>query len=651
MKYLLPLMLFVMVSTSQAQSVQKQIDSLLQVAEAANDSVRLRIFNKVSFYYIFNDPPRAKALLNKGIEEARERSVPFSEAELVNTLGIYYDVSGDANAAKQYFEEALQLSTANEFPTITVMVINNLGMFHWNKGNYEEALDYFFQALKMNQKNSTDSADGTYLNNIGLIYQEMGMTDRALEYHEKALEVRERHNKINEIPISLSNIGINLRVKGKLDEAESVLKRAIETAKFAEEYGVYYSAMQNLGNVYLDRNRPRAAIPLYEEAIEGRNQMNIERRANLGTLSSLIRAYNATGNTNKALALVETGETFLEEFPDLKNANIEFYKEAAVSNFNANRITEGNAYFDRALIAKDSIFSKDNAEKIAALETRFNVAEKERDLAETRANLAERELEVKQKNNMIYGSLGLALVLALLGYLFYNQQKLKNRQLQKESELKTALAKIETQNRLQEQRLRISRDLHDNIGSQLTFIISSIDSLQFGMKKATKSTVEKLGNISAFTSQTIYELRDTIWAMNKNDITWEDLEVRISNFIDKARTASEAINFSFEIASEIDKEYTYSSVQGMNIYRIIQEAVNNALKYAEASEVRVEVAKVNSVFHIQIIDNGVGFDSEQEMKGNGLSNIKKRARDLEGDVVIVSEKGEGTNIRFTVQEQ
>jgi len=66
--------------------------------------------------------------------------------------------------------------------------------------------------------------------------------------------------------------------------------------------------------------------------------------------------------------------------------------------------------------------------------------------------------------------------------MFYNQQKLRNSQLRKENELKTALAQIETQNRLQEQRLRISRDLHDNIGAQLTFIISSIDTLKLRFK-------------------------------------------------------------------------------------------------------------------------------------------------------------------------
>ena len=80
---------------------------------------------------------------------------------------------------------------------------------------------------------------------------------------------------------------------------------------------------------------------------------------------------------------------------------------------------------------------------------------------------------------------------------------------------------------MQEQRLRISRDLHDNIGSQLTFIISSIDNLKFVTKDVNEKLKDKLSSISSFTSDTIFQLRDTIWAMNKSEITIEDLHARI----------------------------------------------------------------------------------------------------------------------------
>ena len=94
---------------------------------------------------------------------------------------------------------------------------------------------------------------------------------------------------------------------------------------------------------------------------------------------------------------------------------------------------------------------------------------------------------------------------------------------------------IELQNKLHEQRLAISRDLHDNIGAQLTFIISSVDSLKYAFADGNPKLEDKLNNISSFTKETIYELRDTIWAMNKEEITIEDLKTRISNFIEIGR--------------------------------------------------------------------------------------------------------------------
>src|SRR5690606_11677948 len=211
-----------------------------------------------------------------------------------------------------------------------------------------------------------------------------------------------------------------------------------------------------------------------------------------------------------------------------------------------------------------------------------------------------------------------------------------NRQLQKESELKTALAKIETQNKLQEQRLRISRDLHDNIGAQLTFIISSIDNLKFGFSDISEKLGQKLSGISNFTSQTIYELRDTIWAMNKENITFEDLQARIANFIEHAKNASDKTDFSFNIDKNVDVNHIFSSVEGMNIYRIIQEAVINSLKYASADETEVNISKKENHYIIEISDNGIGFDQDVTEPGNGLNNMKKRAREINGSLNIKS---------------
>lgn len=161
----------------------------------------------------------------------------------------------------------------------------------------------------------------------------------------------------------------------------------------------------------------------------------------------------------------------------------------------------------------------------------------------------------------------------------------------------------------------------------------------------------KLAGISSFTGQTINELRDTIWAMNKNSITFEDLQSRISNFIDKARATSSNVQFEFMISSEVDVEHTFTSVAGMNIYRVIQEAVNNAIKYAEASSITVDVSEVQKQFRIEIKDDGEGFNINGIEFGNGLNNMKKRAKDINAKFQVNTSEGEGTQIVLSVHKE
>src|SRR5690606_32195444 len=124
-----------------------------------------------------------------------------------------------------------------------------------------------------------------------------------------------------------------------------------------------------------------------------------------------------------------------------------------------------------------------------------------------------------------------------------------------------------TQNKLEEQRLAISRDLHDNIGAQLTFIISSLDNLKYGFSIEDEKLKNRLSGISTFTRSTITELRDTIWAMNKDEISFSDLRTRIANFIESAQSAAHNIQFDFYLDNNIPNTLSLSSLKGINVYR------------------------------------------------------------------------------------
>jgi signal transduction histidine kinase len=303
---------------------------------------------------------------------------------------------------------------------------------------------------------------------------------------------------------------------------------------------------------------------------------------------------------------------------------------------------------DEFIAIKDSVFSEKNAHAIANLEVKYETEKKEKQILIQRAELAEQKILIQQRNYQLFGVIGFTLILGVIGYLLINQQKLKNKQLQKENELRDALLKIETQNKLQEQRLRISRDLHDNIGAQLTFIISSIDNLKYGFDIKDNKLNNKLSDISSFTTETIYELRDTIWAMNKNEISIEDLKARITNYIDKAQIAYKHTIFQFDVSEEISQNKSFSSIEGMNILRIIQEAIHNSLKHTHSTEIKIQVKQNFNNLQFEMSDNGKGFDINTVEKGHGIMNMEKRAHEISGELSISSNSNKGTSICLSI---
>lgn len=220
--------------------------------------------------------------------------------------------------------------------------------------------------------------------------------------------------------------------------------------------------------------------------------------------------------------------------------------------------------------------------------------------------------------------------------------------LQRDNEIGIALKKIETQQKLQEQRLAISRDLHDNIGAQLSFIIAAIDTIRYYAKDKDENLVHKLNNIASFSKDTIQELRDTVWAMNKQGITIKDLETRIEKFNEHAAQSQPQTQIQLHIDHALPMDIVFSGMQGLNIFRIIQEATNNALKYAAAQRVQVTISKTNNEICFCIEDNGTGFSEQQVEPGNGLINMRKRATELGSALTLKSTSGDGTLVSFTV---
>ena len=629
--------------------ITQNLDSLFhETQQLKDDSTKIRMYNKIGFSYIFNDTERALEIIEEGKQLAQTANFTFGLTELTNTRGIYFDVIGKSDSASFYFRKALDMSREFGYKSIESMCINNLGMFNWNNGNYDEALDYFFESLKIDERYNNEQSKTSSLNNIGLIYQEMNLNEKALEYHKKALEIRLKYNKYNEQIASYNNIGINLKDLGRLDEAIEYFNKGIALAKEKNNLIDLYRLLDNLGNAYNEKGDIELALATYLKALNRPEDYKADEKGMLATYNNIATLYNEKNDPRRALNYIRSAFKLLEKFPEAELIAADLYLANAESHYMLNDYTTARKSKAKYIKLKDSIFSGENAKAIADLEVKYETEKKEKEILIQRAELAEQDLVIQKRNYQLLGLAALGVVLGLIGFLFYNQQKLKNQQLLKENELKDALIKIETQNKLQEQRLRISRDLHDNIGAQLTFIISSIDNLKYGFDIKDEKLTSKLETISEFTSGTIYELRDTIWAMNKSEITFEDLQSRISNFIDKAHVFDSNITFEFNVASDLNTSKTFSSVEGMNIHRVTQEAIHNSLKYAEASLIKVEVFQEVSNLIFKISDNGKGFNLDEVTRGNGLNNMEKRIESIGGVLKIASNLKGGTEVVITI---
>jgi len=648
LKISISVFLFFILSYSYAQK-KEVIDSLWKVYKTSkNDSLKLKSANYLAFHYIFKTPIRADSILTASTSFAQKNKLNFGLTELTNTRGIYYDVLGQKDSSKVYFQHALKRSRDFNYPNIEVMCINNLGMFCWNNGEFKEALNYFYQTLEFIEEHDShnDRKQSISYNNIGLIYQELNQYNKAIEYHNKALKIRLEDDRTKDIAGSYNNLAICYQNLNQLIEAEKYINLAIDYAKQADQTKMVFQFHDTLGNILNLQQKFKEAEEAYLVAMQMPEDYKNFNREKFLLLSNLIDVYNNTNQFDKAKQAINEADILIRQDSTLYNFSESFYINSVKTYYAIREPAKAEVYFDAYIGLKDSLFSKENAKALANIEAKLKTKEKEAELAQAKSELLEKELKVRRQNLFIYGSISALIILILLLYFIIQSSQLKNKKLLKEAELNAALVKIELKNELEEQRLRISRDLHDNIGSQLTFVISSLQYIQYQKEIKLEDIKKRLEQIGSFTQQTIQELRDTIWAMNKEELILSDLINRLDTFINQLNI-QEVMQTSITDKVEAKKETVYfTAIEGIQIYRVIQESINNAVKHADAKVIKIKFDLISNQLKIQIIDNGVGFDMDKVSYGNGLNNLEKRAQRLQSKLEIKSEIAKGTSIKL-----
>lgn len=190
--------------------------------------------------------------------------------------------------------------------------------------------------------------------------------------------------------------------------------------------------------------------------------------------------------------------------------------------------------------------------------------------------------------------------------------------------LKRKEQELETERRLYEQKTRISRDLHDNVGARLSMMLNTVNWLS----KKGEAGKRDLDDLQENTRSVIQNLREAIWVMSKDKVTLEELFDRVKSY---ARQFTRHSSVQVEFASSMHHNPTLSSQQALNLYRIAQELLNNTIKHADATQAAFHLECTNTGrVQLRYTDNGKGFEPGNGITGNGLANMQQRAAEING---------------------
>lgn len=252
------------------------------------------------------------------------------------------------------------------------------------------------------------------------------------------------------------------------------------------------------------------------------------------------------------------------------------------------------------------------------------------------------------QQSLIYFEMGvfLELVLFLLGLTYKNKieliEKVKmDEAIRQEGERQEYEKQIAVLSAQQDERSRISADMHDELGSGVTAIrlLSEI-----ALQKTKEKPVEEISKISFNANELMTKMNAIIWSMNPGNDSVSSLVAYIRSY------ASEYLdNFEIQYEINVPAEIPGNDVSGVkrrNIFLVLKESLNNLMKHAHASEVIINISFNNQML-VEIIDNGKGMDNDKlNQFGNGLKNMQRRMESIGGSFYITS--GNGTTVKLEI---
>lgn len=527
------------------------------------------------------------------------------------------------DSARYFADEALKLSTQQKDFSGLANTQNIIGNIYLESNDRINALSAFIKSANIYDSLLHDHVKLSHeLANIGNIEYLLGDYKKALEYVERSKNVLTQVEDKNLMAYNYQLTGRIYRKQNLPDKAMAEYEMALKQYDLLGDKRSVCETLIGIGNVKYDQEKYYAAMPYYQKAL--RLARSIPSAGLVAHCFSTIGfAFYSMKDYKKAIAYLDSSRVWAQQ---AKNPYLRLDAYQVISEIHKELGDYKKALenFEAYTLLNDSLNQEQTRRAADELEAKYQSSEKQAQIKLLQKDRLVKEAEVRRQRSIQIGTVVVLFLVIVLALVVINRNRI--------------ISQTKRQIEIERMRNTIARDLHDDIGSALSSI-SIMSQLANSSGGEAKMYLQRIGEKS---TQVMEDMSDIVWSIHPANDKAEMLMSKIKEF---AGDTLEPSNISYTIFGEENLNGVILNIdQRKNLFLIFKEALNNAAKYSKATQVDLLISKRGDEFTFTIRDNGAGFEMEDVKAGNGLTNMKERAKMLQAKLSISSTKGEGTTI-------
>lgn len=633
MKKTISILLFISFAIGFADA-QINVDSLenilnTQKIKHLSGKEQFSTYETLSYYYRYHSPEKSLTYAQEALVVSEREKNKLWISISYSSIGQSYMMKGEYDIAYDYYLKGLNIAIDEKIDHQEAYIYVALGSLYSRQARPITALDYYLKALSIYQKHEgiRDKMQvGMILTNIGGLYRGLEDVDHAIYYLEKAREIAEELD-YNEIKSNIYyDLGDAYRQKKEYDKALDYALKSLDICRLLGNKKMVEAI--NLGSIAL----------IYSEGFKNDNEaekyalegVNLARELNDPHI--LIGAWRVLSDIYLSLKRYMEAETACMNAWNIDSTNIDqtayIAHNIGLVNMHLGNREKATYYLSKSVEISRSLSNKGFQNTLIDLSTKYETEKKELRIV---------TLEQEKQLYTWMAVLGVVAIILGSGTFFYrnrlNKQKIK--QLEQEKQLVATQALLDGETA---ERSRLARDLHDGLGGLLSVLKLNLNEID--KTSLTKKDEEYYEKVSEILEESNKELRRIAHHMMPASLMKTGLNTSLSDFCH----AIPGVTFQYQ-----GKDIRLDERLEVTLYRCTYELINNAVKYADATKIDVQLLVEDNLISLSVYDNGIGFDPTSVTTGSGLENIRTRIATFNGKMYISSSEN-GTEIIIEIEQ-